>query len=250
MEKEKVFALALQELVKIARTQGNVLSEEQVKEPFEDMHLDKTQFELIQEYLKQNKIGIDKAVNPEDYLTEEDVHYLDIYLEELRTLEQWTEEKKKEVTGLAMKGNVQAQAQLIEAYLTEIVEISKLYAGQGVLLEDLIGEGNVAITLGVKLLECVEDIKEAEGVLVKTIMDAMEKYINENLESGEADKKILEKINKIAELSKELAENMGRKVTVDELIRESDYTEDEIMEAIEITAHNMEYIEVNGNANE
>lgn len=244
MEKEKAFASALQELVKLAKTQGNVLSEEQVKEPFLDMHLDKTQFGLILEYLKQNKIGIDQAVDPEDYLTEDDVHYLDLYLEELKSLEHWTDEKKKEVMGLALKGNAQAQAQLIEAYLTEVVEISKLYAGQGILLEDLIGEGNVAITLGVKMLECVEDIKEAEGMLVKTIMDAMEKYIDENLESDEADKKILEKINRIADLSKELAENIGRKVTVDELVRESDYTKEEIMEAIEITAHNMEYIEV------
>ncbi len=244
MEREKAFAAALQELIELAKTQGNVLSEDQVKEPFQDMNLDKTQFELIHEYLKQNKIGIDQAVDLEEYLTEEDVHYLDLYLEELKSLEYWTNDKKREVMRLAMKGDAQAQTQLIEAYLTEVVEISKLYAGQGILLEDLIGEGNVAITLGVKMLECAEDIKEAEGMLAKTIMDAMEKYISVNLESDEADKKILEKINKIADLSKELAESIGRKVTIDELVRESEYTEEEIMEVIEITAHHMEYIEV------
>lgn len=243
MEREKAFVLALQELVKLAKTQANVLSEEQVKEQFCDMHLDKAQFELIQEYLKQNKIGIDKAVNLEDYLTEDDVHYLDIYLEELKELEHWTDEKREAVMELAVKGNAEAKVQLIEAYLPEVVEISKLYAGQGVLLEDLIGEGNIAITLGVKMLECVEGVKEAEGMLVKMIMDAMEKYINESQESNDADKIILDKINKISDFSKELAENIGRKVTVEELVRESDFTEEEIMEAIEITAHSMEYIE-------
>ena len=250
MEKEKAFTKALQELVNKAKTQGNVLAEEQVNEQFADIHLDKTQFELIQAYLKQNKIGIDKAVNLDDYLTDDDVHYLDFYLEELKELEQWTDEKKKEVIELAIKGNADAQVQLIEAYLPEVVEISKLYAGQGVLLEDLIGEGNVAITLGVKLLECAEGVTEAEGILAKMIMDAMEKYINENLESSDADKKILEKINQISDLSKELAENIGRKVTIDELVRESGFTEEEIMEAMEMTANNIEYIEGNENADE
>lgn len=250
MEKERAFAFALQELVKLAKTQGNVLSEEQVNEQFCDMHLDKAQFELIQAYLKQNKIGIDKAVNLDDYLTKDDVHYLDMYLEELKELEHWTDKKREAVIDLAIKGNAEAKAQLIEAYLPEVVEISKLYAGQGVLLEDLIGEGNVAITLGVKMLECAEGAKEAEGMLVKMMMDAMEKYINENLEYSDVDKKILEKINKISDLSKELAENIGRKVTVEELVRESDFTVEEIMEAIEITAYSMEYIEGKENANE
>ena len=250
MEKEREFALALQKLVTLAKSQGNVVSEEQVKDNFSDMNLSEEQLDLIHEYLQQNKIGIDTAVNLDDYLTEEDIHYLDMYLEELQELEECSAEKKKEITQMAMKGNTEAQMQLLEIYLPQVVEIAKLYAGQNVLLEDLIGEGNVALTLGVRMLEMAEDEAEAEGILGKTIMDAMEKHIQDTVEAGEADKKILKKINRISELSQKLAEDMGRKVTVMELVRESEYTEEEILEAMEVTARNMEYIEVAANGNE
>ncbi len=250
MEKEKAFAAALHDLVKLARSQGNVVSEDQIKEFFNDILLDNGQLDLIKEYLKQNKIGINHLVDPEEYLTEEDVHYLDIYLLELKLLEQCTKEQREDIMKLAMKGNVQAQEKLIVAYLPEVVEISKLYAGQGVLVEDLIGEGNVALTLGVKMLECAEDVKEAEGILIKIVMDAMEKHINEYQESDDEDKKMVGKINKIADLSKEMAENIGRKITIEEFVQESDYTVQEVLEAIKITAHGMEYIEDEENAME
>lgn len=245
MEKEKAFALALQNLVTAAKAQGNIVSEEQITEHFKTMDLTEEQYTLIRDYLKENKIGVDKAVNLDDYLTEDDVHYLDMYLEELKQLKEWTDEQKENVILAAMKGNEEAKMQLVEAYLSQVVEIAKLYAGQGVLLEDLIGEGNVAITLGMKMLELAEDVKEAEGMIVKMIMDAMEKHISDTLDTTEADKKVLEKINKISDLSKALAEDVGRKVTVEELVRESEYTEDEILEAIEVTARNMDYIELN-----
>ena len=244
MDKEKAFAIALQNLITLAKSQGNVLSEDQVKEHFTDMELTEQQLSMIQEYLKEHKIGIDQAVNLDDYLTEDDVHYLDMYLEELQELESWSEERKKEVTESAMKGNEESKVQLMEAYLPQVVEIAKLYAGQGVLLEDLIGEGNVALTLAMKMMEIAEDVAEADGMIVKMIMDAMEQHISETIDASDADKKVLEKINKIAELSKTLAEDLGRKVTVAELVKESDYTEDEILEAVEVTARNMDYIEV------
>ena len=87
MEKEREFALALQKLVTLAKSQGNVVSEEQVKDNFSDMNLSEEQLDMIHEYLQQNKIGIDTAVNLDDYLTEEDIHYLDMYLEELQELD-------------------------------------------------------------------------------------------------------------------------------------------------------------------
>ena len=53
-----------------------------------------------------------------------------------------------------------AQAKLVEIYLPQVVELSKLYAGQGALVEDLIGEGNVAVAAAVTMLACVESIEE------------------------------------------------------------------------------------------
>lgn len=71
-----------------------------------------------------------------------------------------------------------------------MVEIARLYTGQGVYLEDLIGEGNVAVTLGTGMLGCLEKPSEAQGMLARMVMDAMEELIEENRESGKVDKKV------------------------------------------------------------
>ena len=88
------------------------------------------------------------------------------------------------------------------------MEIAKLYSGQGVFLEDLIGEGNVALTIGVTMLGCLEHAKEAEGMLGKMIMDAMEDYINENMAEEDKDKKVLSKVKKVSRKAKELSEEL------------------------------------------
>ena len=77
-----------------------------------------------------------------------------------------TKGQKEAITLSAMAGERDAQQSLISVYLPQVVEISKLYAGQGVFLEDLIGEGNVALAMGVTMLGCLENASEAEGMLM------------------------------------------------------------------------------------
>lgn len=84
----------------------------------------------------------------------------------------------------AMAGDSLAQEKLCTAYLPQVVDVAKLYAGQGVYLEDLIGEGNVAVAMGVKMLGALEKPSEAEGMLGKMMMDAMEDYISEYAEES------------------------------------------------------------------
>ena len=62
------------------------------------------------------------------------------------------EGEKEAVTISAMAGDRDAQKRLIEIYIPKVVEVAKLYAGQGVFVEDLIGEGNLAVTIGVTQL--------------------------------------------------------------------------------------------------
>ena len=52
----------------------------------------------------------------------------------------------------AMAGDNAAKTKVLEMMLSDIVDLAKLYAGQGVYVEDLIGEGNVALSLGVEML--------------------------------------------------------------------------------------------------
>ncbi len=243
MDRELLFAQILEEVKNLAKEQGNCIAEEQIRSAFAEIELKKEQFDLILDYLKNNKIGIGEPINPDDYLSKEEKNYLELYLEELKSLEVMSKGEKEAVTLSAMAGEVQAQFKLVEIYLHEVVEIAKLYSGQGVYLEDLIGEGNLALTAGVSMLGCLEHAQEAEGMLGKMIMDAMESYITENLEEGQTDNLVVNRVNDVADKAKELSDLFHRKVTVDELKEDSELSEAVILDAIRISGNNIEYIE-------
>lgn len=231
MNKEALFKKTIVELVDLGRSQGNVIGKEQIEAILEPLDFDKEQKVLIEGYLKEQKIGIDTELSPEDFMTKEDIDYLNFYLDALKDLKEITGGKKEALLISAMAGDESAYNTVVEMYLPEVVEIAKLYVGEGAFIEDLIGEGNVALTIASKSLGCLESTGEADGFIGKMIMDAIEKHL-ESVESNDSDMKIiLNKLDKMMELSKESMERIGRKITVEELISETDFTEEEIMEA-------------------
>ncbi len=244
MNKELVFAKTLEEVRKLAKEQGNCVSEEQVKEAFAALDLDNEQLQMVFDYLVKHKVGIGTPVNPDDYLSDEERDYLQDYLDELEQLPRYTGGQMEAYTISAMAGDVDAQNKLVEVYLKDVVEIAKLYAGQGVFLEDLIGEGNVALAFGVGMLGSLEGPDEAQGMLAKMIMDAMEEYIAENVANEKADRKVADKVNKVAEKAKELAEVLQRKVTPEELASETGMSLKSIQDAVEMSGFQIEYIEM------
>ena len=60
------------------------------------------QLALVEEYLKNHKIGIGEPVNADDYLTKEEIRYLDIYLDELKRMEDVSEGEKEAISLSAM----------------------------------------------------------------------------------------------------------------------------------------------------
>ena len=77
----------------------------------------------------------------------------------------------------------------------------------------------------------------------KMIMDAMEDYIAENAEEDKKDKRVADKVNKVADAARELAESFGRAVTVAELSAESGMSEKAIREAMRISGGKIEDLE-------
>lgn len=240
---EILFAKTLEAVRKTAKEQGNCISEEQVEEAFSELALSKEQLELVYDYLKKHKIGIGEPVDLDEYLSEEEMDYLEEYKKELASLDSVSDGEKEAITLSAMAGERDAQQKLIRVYLPQVVEISKLYAGQGVFLEDLIGEGNVALTMGVTMLGCLEHASEAEGMLIKMIMDAMEEHISETAADDERSRKALQKVNKVAKKARELSEDLKRKVTVKELSQETGMSEKSILEALRFCGYSIEEIE-------
>ncbi len=192
MKQEIEFAKTLEEVKKKARAQQNFITKSEVEEAFSALSLSAQQLEMIYDYLRQNKIGVDEPADADDYLGEEEKNYLDDYLEVLQAIPKATDGEREAITLSAMAGDADAVKRLTEIMLPEVPQIAKLYTGQGVSLEDLIGEGNVALSLGVTMLGALEHADEAQGMLAKMMMDAMEDCIAASAAEEKSDRKIAE----------------------------------------------------------
>ena len=244
---QHTFASILEQLRETARLQGNMLTSDQVREAYADWQLGEGQLALIHDYFRKHSIGIDVPLESEEdfeeLLSREDVNFLEMYLADLKELLSVSDGEKRAVTMSALAKDKMAQEKLIEIYLPQVVEISKLYAGQGVLVEDLIGEGNVAVAAAVTMLDCIESIDEVDGFVAKMIMDAMEQHIAESTDNQQFDEAVLNKVNDVNDKAKELYENLLRKVTIKEVAEELDIDEEEVREVIKLSANSISYIE-------
>ena len=239
--KEKEFAEILKLVTRTARENKNTITSEQVKEAFAELELDDSQLKMVFDYLKSHKIGVDKeALQSDDDLTEEETNYLNDYLESLKALPTYNDGEKEAIQMSAISGDKDAQNKLIECYLPLVVDVARMYSEQGVYLEDLIGEGNVALAKGVTMLDAVGEPKEVEGFLYKLMLDAMEAIIQENLAEDAGGQKVLKLVQEVANKAKELSEDLRRKVTVAELMEETGWDEDKIRSAIKFSADNIE----------
>ncbi len=238
------FVQILEELRDTARLQGNMLTSEQISEAFDQWQLDDKKLVLIHDYFRNNHIGIDEQRDVQEDLSGDDINFLEMYLGELRELPPVSGGEKRAVMMSALAGDSDAQAKLVEISLPQVVEISKLYAGQGVLVEDLIGEGNVAAAMAVTMLECVESIDEVEGFIGKRVMDAMEELISEDSDNRQIDESVLGMVNEVNDKAKELYDNLLRKVTVKEVADELGITQEEVQEAVKFSADSIAYIKL------
>lgn len=246
MDKEVLFAQTLARVKNMAREQGNCVSEDQVRQEFAALELDAGQMKMVCDYLAGQKIGVGEPVDPDAYLSESEKDYLQDYLRTVAALPEYSPGEVEALTIAAMAGESRAQQRLVEVYLRDVPDIAKLYAGQGVSMEDLIGEGNVALTLGVSMLGSLEKPSEAQGMLGKMMMDAMEESIRELAEDRKADRSVADRVNRVADKARELAEELNRKVTPEELARESGLSLNMIRDAYRVSGYKIEDIADDG----
>jgi len=241
-QNEKLFAKILADITKEAKAAGNVISEERIKEAFASLSLNDEQLAMIKDYLEKSRISVGGDADPNALLDMDDMDYLGTYLAELESI-RIDERMRDGIIISALAGDLSARKDLLTLFLPYVADLSKLYAGQGVPVEDLVGEGNVALAMGCEMLDCVEKSEEVEGFLGKMIMDAMERFIAENGRSAEKAGKVADRVNKVADAAKELAEALLRKVTPAELAAESGMSEEEIKEAMLLSGYKIEDLE-------
>lgn len=239
------FVEALTKLKETAAEQGQMITSEQLEEQFEALALTQEQRTLVFQYLKDAKIGVDEPVCPEDYMVGEDKAYLQIYLEELKQLPPCSQGKKEALLISAMAGEKGVIPELTMAFLPLVVDIAKLYVGQGVLLEDLIGEGNVALAVVMEMLPSQESPKEAEEMIAQMVMKAMEElvreYSSDHMNVGE----IADKANFVLEKANALSSELCRKVTLEEVSQETGMSIEELDELLRVIDYKIEVIDIN-----
>ena len=264
MDREILFAKTLESVKKQGRLRGNRISKGEVREAFEELGLEEAQLALVYDYLEKHRIVVSEETLPgnfeeafpgifpqaagqdpvyEENLTAAETDYLQEYLSSLQAMPVLTEGEEEALFLSAMAGDISARKRLMEAFLPKVPDMAKIYAGQGVYLEDLIGQGNMALSEGVSMLGAAENAKDAAGMLAWIIMDAMEKLIEQGRKNRSADKELEDKVNHIAEQARQLAEDLRRKVTIKELAEETGIPEEEIRDVHRISGYVIEDLE-------
>ena len=235
------FLKKLNELKDMAFIQGGYVTNEQIEEFFGDLDEDKKA--IILDYLKNNHIGLNEAIDPNSYLSENDINLLDMYVESLEEIEVMDEDLKKVLKRDCLRGDKNAKNRLMQQYLKSIIDVAKLYSGQGVNMMDLIGEGNVALAIAFESIDAMEDIEEFDPLIMRMVMNAMEEMITLEGDEHKIEAKSLEISEKVRKAAKEMAESILRKVSVEELAKESGISKNQIREALRLSESIYDFVE-------
>ncbi|HAB94265.1 MAG TPA: hypothetical protein DCF49_05815 [Lachnospiraceae bacterium] len=236
-QKQVLFLQRLNEITARATKNGNQISESELSEAFADLALSEAQDKQVRDYLKSKRIGVGEALSFEEVTTNEERDYLTDYVQMLEMIEVPSGNVLDAVRLSAMAGEAEAQKKLVEYSLKKVVDIAKLYVGQGVFIEDLIGTGNEALTIAAGQLAPLEKPDEVDGYLGRRIMDAMEDLIAQNLDEKAVEKEVEERVNLVADRAKELSQILGRKVSVQEIAREYEMDIEDIQEAVRLSGN-------------
>ena len=245
MKDKAEFLKKLNDLVAVVREKGNQITVDEVKTYFSGMDLNEEQIELVFDYLLAQKVVVkgyikmDMPTTEETQLvlTEDEEAYLKEYQEDLKAFKAVTEQEREELFAKMIKGDSHAKNRIVENYLQDVIGIAKEMYHPEIFLGDLIQEGNVGLILGT---EMVTDAETAHQTITEQIRQSIQMLIEEHTELSSRDKKMVEKVAMLDESIKTLTEELGRKVTIDELAVYMGMTEDEIDDILKLTGEETE----------
>lgn len=219
MNEKTEFLEKLNGLLKLAQGQESQITIEEVKAYFSEDALTEEQIELVFEYLMAQKVVVKgyMKMTPEkkenDY-TEEEKLYLKEYKHDLQAIRSASQEEVQQLYRQVMDGKENVKNRLVEVYLKEVVTIAEQLHQPEVFIGDLIQEGNLGLVLGV---EKITDPMKAHEMIVMQIRQSIQLLLEEQSELSSRDKKMVEKVQALDESIQALTEELGRKVTIDEL---------------------------------
>ena len=156
-----------------------------------------------------------------------------MYLKEIGKVPLLTAEQEIDLAKRLEEGDENAKQQLAEANLRLVVSIAKRYVGRGMLFLDLIQEGNLG------LIKAVEKFDYRKGFKFSTyatwwIRQAITRAIADQARTIRIPVHMVETINKLIRVSRQLLQENGREPTPDEIAREMNISEAKVREIIKI----------------
>lgn len=231
----------LQELVRLARENQNCIRVDEVEAFFGEEELNQEQMTLVFDYLLAQKITVKGYVKLQEEraleLTEEEQAYLQAYEKEIGAMAKEREGERQALFAAVLRGEEQARRRLMELYLPEVVTIAKEMNHEAVFLGDLIQEGNLGVVLAT---EMIPDAETGHAFMLSQIRQAMQLLIEEQQDLKQRDKKMVEKVSALDEAITELTEELGRKVSIDELALHMGLTEAEIDDIMKLAGEERE----------
>ena len=257
------FSEKLVELLELAKKKKNVLEYQEISDFFKDQPLDAEQMDKIFDFLEASGVdvlritdnGADDLMLDDDMdidgLDDEEEVELDkidlsvpegvsiedpvrMYLKEIGKVPLLSAEEEIELAKRMEQGDENAKKRLAEANLRLVVSIAKRYVGRGMLFLDLIQEGNLG------LIKAVEKFDYRKGYKFSTyatwwIRQAITRAIADQARTIRIPVHMVETINKLIRVSRQLLQELGREPTPEEIAEEMDMPVDRVSEILKIS---------------
>lgn len=241
----------IKELVARGRRKG-VITYREIMNALEQVELSPDEIDDVYEVLSRQGIEVVSDTSevevetPEEYPAEEEVE-LDIsipdgialddpvrmYLKEIGRVPLLSAEDEIELAKRVEDGDEHAKRRLAEANLRLVVSIAKRYVGRGMLFLDLIQEGNLG------LIKAVEKFDYRKGYKFSTyatwwIRQAITRAIADQARTIRIPVHMVETINKLIRVSRQLLQALGREPSAEEIAQEMEMSVERVREIIKI----------------
>ena len=247
----KSFEEREKELLELGKKNDNKVTYEQIAEALKGIEPDSDSLDELYNLFVQNNIEIvsDNAEDDEEEDTDDDEELViehssnkDIkindpvrmYLKEIGRINLLTSEEEYEYALQVEEGNEDAKRILAESNLRLVVSIAKRYVGRGMAFLDLIQEGNIG------LMKAVDKFNPEKGYKFSTyatwwIRQAITRAIADQARTIRVPVHMVETINKLARVQRQLTQELNREPTEKELSKKLGITEEKVREVMKIS---------------
>lgn len=243
-EEMKTFEERKKELIAMGKKKGSITYEE-LAEKLKNLDMDADSLDDLYNALSENHIQVvseneeddeDPSATSNELLTK-DLTINDpvrMYLKEIGQIKLLTTEEELELADKISQGDEQAKATLAEANLRLVVSIAKRYVGRGMLFLDLIQEGNIG------LMKAVEKFDVTKGYKFSTyatwwIRQAITRAIADQARTIRVPVHMVETINKLARVERQLTLELNREPTEEELSKKMGTSVEKIRDIYKIS---------------